>query len=524
MTKSWHQGVTLYTMLLSRLRSDSELQSSMCAGQTMMKLNLEEVFVTEGVPAFTFVKPPNYNRILLDVRSPGKPVIVEGQSGTGKTTCIRQILTDLADEFDTEYLAARDPVDVSRIEEIARTRPVGRFVIDDFHRLSAKLQETLADLAKISAESANPKECTKLIIVGINQVGSSLIQLVPDIAKRVGIHTVSPGSEREIQDLVERGAEKLNILIADTHTIFEEVRGDYWLTQQFCQSICLKAGILETGDHIIPVRFEIVDVRRDVVEQLRAAHYPAVKEFCRGKRFRPSNQPYFKVLRAIAQRGQSNVDLNELANSDPEVRGSINNIKEHRLSILLETKPLVARSFYYNKETKNFSIDDPALFYFIRHLDWDVLRRECGYREVAETFEYDIAISFAGENRELAKHIARQLEDLDVPVFYDELFETNFLGKAWTKIFKEIFAEKSRYVVCLLDKHHAEKIWPTFEREHFAPRVADEHVIPIYLDDTKFVGIPADIVGIRFRFDPEDPDWQEKADKEIVEKLIDKLT
>ncbi|UVJ43622.1 hypothetical protein NVV94_24285 [Pseudomonas sp. LS1212] len=56
-----------------------------------MKLNLEEVFVTEGVPTFTFVKPPNFNRILLDVRSPGKPVVLEGQSGTGKTTCIKQI-------------------------------------------------------------------------------------------------------------------------------------------------------------------------------------------------------------------------------------------------------------------------------------------------------------------------------------------------------------------------------------------------------------------------------------------------
>src|SRR5262249_6805275 len=33
--------------------------------------------------------------------------------------------------------------------------------------------------------------------------------------------------------------------------------------------------------------------------------------------------------------------------------------------------------------------------------------------------------------------------------------------------FKEIFGEKSRYVVCILDKHHSDKIWPTFEREIF---------------------------------------------------------
>ena len=67
-----------------------------------LELNVEEVFVTEGVPAFTFVRPPNYNRILVDVRSAGKPVILEGQSGTGKTTTIRQIIFDLADSVATE--------------------------------------------------------------------------------------------------------------------------------------------------------------------------------------------------------------------------------------------------------------------------------------------------------------------------------------------------------------------------------------------------------------------------------------
>jgi hypothetical protein len=149
--------------------------------------------------------------------------------------------------------------------------------------------------------------------------------------------------------------------------------------------------------------------------------------------------------------------LNGLANSSPEVRGSINNIKERRLQVLIESKPLVARHFYYNSETKNFAVEDPALFYFVKHLDWDALRRDCGFREQDNPFEFEIALSFAGENRELAKFIAESLETLDVTIFYDEMFEANFLGKAWSAQFKAIFGEKSKLVVCLLDKHHAEK-------------------------------------------------------------------
>lgn len=58
----------------------------------MKKYNVEDVFVTEGVPEFTFVEPPNYHDILIDVRKAGKPVIIEGQSGTGKTTAVKRIL------------------------------------------------------------------------------------------------------------------------------------------------------------------------------------------------------------------------------------------------------------------------------------------------------------------------------------------------------------------------------------------------------------------------------------------------
>jgi hypothetical protein len=127
-----------------------------------------------GAPEFTFVPAPNYNEILLDVRRAGKPVILEGQSGTGKTTCVKRIITELNDQAPTEYLTARNPVHISRIESIVRDQGPGRFVIDDFHRLAQTLQEQIADVAKISAEVGDATLLPKLIIIGINQIGSGL--------------------------------------------------------------------------------------------------------------------------------------------------------------------------------------------------------------------------------------------------------------------------------------------------------------------------------------------------------------
>jgi hypothetical protein len=271
-----------------------------------------------------------------------------------------------------------------------------------------------------------------------------------------------------------------------------------------------------SGPDAKEVAFKIPDIRQRVVDRLHSSYYPAVKDFCRGRRFRPSNDPYYKLLRAVGIQNSSIIDINDLGNAMPDVRGSINNIKERRLPVLIDSKPLVSRHFYYNSETKNFAIEDPALFYFIKHLDWNALRQDCGFREQDEAFDFEIALSFAGENRELARFLAESLETLDVTVFYDEMFEANFLGKAWAAQFKSIFGEKSRFVVCILDQHHAQKIWPTFEREHFAPRVPDESVIPIFLDDTKFVGIPQDIVGIHFKFDPTDPSGERRQPTKLL--------
>ena len=226
----------------------------------------------------------------------------------------------------------------------------------------------------------------------------------------------------------------------------------------------------------------------------------------------------------MAQQDGSIVDLTELANSNPDVRGSINNIKEKRLATLIESKPICDRYFYYNPETKVFAIEDPALFYYLKHLDWEQMRIACGFKAGEKEYPFDFAISFAGENRVLAKLIADQLDLLDCAVFYDEYFEANYLGKAWHKSFAEIFGVQSRFVVCLLDKYHVEKIWPTFERECFSPRVSEAAVIPIYLDDTPVPGIPKDIVGIPFKNHAAiGIDLPGKVTDEIVFKLFEAL-
>jgi hypothetical protein len=482
-----------------------------------MTYQIETIFKTEGVPEFTFVKPPNYNDILVDIRNPGKPVIIEGQSGTGKTTIAKQIIQTAFPNETFTYLTPRKKADLPIIMKIVDEELNGKFIIDDFHRLDDITQEKIANLVKVAAEDPDPELYPKIVLIGINKVGSELIHLVHDIAKRCGIHKVRAANENIINELIQKGEEKLNININEHHTIFQESEGDYWLTQLLCQTICLNNNVLETLTTEATLQYDLITLRGNVISKLDNTYNEPVKEFCRGRRFRATNDPYFRLLKTISEQSSSVVDLNELANANPDNKGSINNIKEHRINTLLASKPICEQYFYYNSNTKNFAIEDPALFYYMKHLNWEEMRMACGFRNTSNDYQFDFAISFAGENRELAKNIADLLTLLDCTVFYDEYYEANYLGQTWSKQFSDIFGNQARYVICLLDINHSEKIWPTFEREIFIPRVKEESVIPIYLDDTVFADISKDTIGIDYKLG-------KIADKEMItDKIVYKL-
>ncbi|RYE12219.1 MAG: TIR domain-containing protein, partial [Rickettsiales bacterium] len=363
---------------------------------------------------------------------------------------------------------ARKRDDLANIFKLIRDPNNGNYVIDDFHRLPDHFKNELSNMAKIAADEGKTSNYPKLVIIGINQTGSDLLSLSPDIAKRCGIHKVRSGTEEQVNEIIEKGEELLNITFFRPKAIYNETKGDYWLTQLICQTICVKNKVLNTQIENNILTANMKDIRKSIVDRMENTYQNVVKEFCRGKRFRPTNNAYIKFLEIASKFESFPVDLNELsANGNEEIKIAINSIKDHRLSVHIKDKDILSNNFYYNSETKMFNIEDPALQYYIKHIDWKKLYKECGFVKNKYSYVFDIAISFAGENRELAQEIATTLKLFDYEVFYDEHYEANYLGSSWSKEFQRIFSTDSKYVICLLDINHKNKIWPTFERECF---------------------------------------------------------
>lgn len=106
--------------------------------------------------------------------------------------------------------------------------------------------------------------------------------------------------------------------------------------------------------------------------------------------------------------------------------------------------------------------------------------------------KYDIAISFAGEDRAVALGIASELTSEGVSVFYDEFEKADLWGKDLYEHLITIYKENSKYCLMLLSRSYEKKLWTSHERKAAQARAFkenSEYILPLKLDDTKVPGI-----------------------------------
>jgi hypothetical protein len=130
---------------------------------------------------------------------------------------------------------------------------------------------------------------------------------------------------------------------------------------------------------------------------------------------------------------------------------------------------------------------------------------------------YDVAISFAGEDRSVAESIAIKLKEKDVRVFYDAFEKDQLWGKNLYEYLTKIYTEEARYCLILLSKSYAEKSWTNLERRSAqarALREGKEYILPIRIDDTKIPGLPETVGYISL--------WNTTIEK-IVDLVLKKL-
>src|SRR5687768_10619908 len=102
-------------------------------------------------------------------------------------------------------------------------------------------------------------------------------------------------------------------------------------------------------------------------------------------------------------------------------------------------------------------------------------------------FLYDVALSFAGEDRPYVGAVAAALVDSGVKVFYDEYETITLWGKDLYVHLRDVYQSQARYTVLFASKHYAEKVWTNHERESAQARAiaeSSEYILPARFDDS----------------------------------------
>jgi len=116
--------------------------------------------------------------------------------------------------------------------------------------------------------------------------------------------------------------------------------------------------------------------------------------------------------------------------------------------------------------------------------------------------KYDVALSFAGEDRAYVEAVASALVAMGVEVFYDRFEQVNLWGKDLADHLGRVYGEDARFTVLFASRRYAAKAWPNHEKSHALGRHlrGDQgRILPVRLDDTAIPGLPPTISYLDLR-------------------------
>ena len=135
----------------------------------------------------------------------------------------------------------------------------------------------------------------------------------------------------------------------------------------------------------------------------------------------------------------------------------------------------------------------------------------------AQEQRWDVALSFAGAQREYVDQVAQALKGQGVRCFYDADDEIELWGKYLAEELPVIYGERAAAVVMLVSAEYAARDWTRLERRAAlarAVRERREYVLPARFDDMPLPGLPPDMSYV---------DLRAKAPHQFAAMIVPKL-
>ena len=113
--------------------------------------------------------------------------------------------------------------------------------------------------------------------------------------------------------------------------------------------------------------------------------------------------------------------------------------------------------------------------------------------------QFEVALSFAGEERKYVEQVAQRLHERGIAVFYDR-FEAEYLwGRDLVAEFNRVFERSNAIAIMFISIHYVNKAWPAHERKSILSRMVNDDqalVLPVRFDQTEVPGLPDSLAWI----------------------------
>lgn len=106
--------------------------------------------------------------------------------------------------------------------------------------------------------------------------------------------------------------------------------------------------------------------------------------------------------------------------------------------------------------------------------------------------DFDVALSFAGENRAYVDQVAHLLRDQGIKPFYDLFEEADLWGKDLYAHLINVYQNRAKFTVMFISAAYGKKLWTNHERKAAQARAfqeSQEYILPARFDDTDIPGV-----------------------------------
>lgn len=101
-------------------------------------------------------------------------------------------------------------------------------------------------------------------------------------------------------------------------------------------------------------------------------------------------------------------------------------------------------------------------------------------------YEYEVALSFAGEDRGFSEALAEGLKNSGVKVFYDNYYAEELWGQDLSTKLRDVYHGSSQFCIMIISEQYVQKMWPSHERQQAIERMIKQqgktYILPVRLD------------------------------------------